>query len=106
MEQVYYDDGTKTTLNEVMPMVMQRKLMPYMFVDADGNYKMLVVQALKKEPLTAQINYEGMPVHLKGLGYSFGNPESEDRYPPYPNWSNHEFVNRRFQGHFYQCGRN
>ncbi|MEM8928450.1 MAG: hypothetical protein AAGC45_09615 [Bacteroidota bacterium] len=78
MEQVYYNDGTKTTLGEVMPLIMQRKATPYMYVDADRNYKILVVKKVEEvesEPI--QINYKNIPKNLKGLGYSFGNPESD-----------------------------
>lgn len=77
MEQVYYDDGTKTTLSEVMPLIMQRKATPYMYVDADWNYKILVVEKAEEESKPIQINYENIPDDLKGLGYSFGNPESD-----------------------------
>lgn len=77
MEQVYYADGTKTILSEVMPMVMQRKAIPYMYVDADRNYKILVVEKVVEESEPIQIDYENIPEDLKGLGYSFGNPESD-----------------------------
>ena len=77
MEQVYYADGTKTSLNEVMPLVMQRKLMPYMYVDSEGNYKVLVVERLAESGVPIAINYKNIPDDLKKLGYSFGNPESD-----------------------------
>ncbi|MEM1340618.1 MAG: hypothetical protein AAGF96_22875 [Bacteroidota bacterium] len=77
MEHVYYDDGTKTTLNEVMPLIMQQKLMPYMYVDSEGNYKVLVVERLEEASDPIGINYKNIPDPLKRLGYSFGNPESD-----------------------------
>ena len=77
MEQVFYADGTKTTLSEVMPLIMQRKATPYMFVDSDRNYKILVVEKVKEDMEPASITYENIPENLKGLGYSFGNPGSD-----------------------------
>ncbi|MEM9078839.1 MAG: hypothetical protein AAGC43_17495 [Bacteroidota bacterium] len=77
MEQVFYADGTKARLTEVMPLIMQRKATPYMYVDSDRNYKILVVKKVEEQSEPIQINYENIPEDLKELGYSFGNPESD-----------------------------
>ena len=82
LELVYYEDGTQTTLDEVIPMIMEQKLTPQMFVDKDGEYKALVVVKSKQvieggTPVEIKINYKNIPERLSHLGYSFGNPESD-----------------------------
>lgn len=74
---VYYENGTPTTLKEVIPLVMQKKLTPQMFVDKDGNHKILVVVKAEVKTENISIAYEGMPEKLKKLGYSFGNSKSD-----------------------------
>ncbi|QTD37541.1 hypothetical protein JL193_15910 [Polaribacter batillariae] len=76
LDLVYYEDGTKTTLKEVMPLVIQQKLQPHMFVDKDGNYIALVVAKSKTKAEDIRIRYKNMPESLQKLGYSFGNPNS------------------------------
>ncbi|MEO1054428.1 MAG: hypothetical protein AAFX87_27570 [Bacteroidota bacterium] len=77
LDPVYFEDGTKTTLQEVMPLIMQQKLKPLMFVDAAGNYRALVVVKPSKKRGEVAINYENIPESMRGLGYSFGNPKSD-----------------------------
>ncbi|WP_299884101.1 hypothetical protein [uncultured Lacinutrix sp.] len=48
MTEVYYANGKKTTLKDVMPKIMNYELDPQMFVDKQGNYKVLVVVKSKK----------------------------------------------------------
>ncbi len=74
---VYYEDGTKTSLHKVMPLIMQQKLEPKMFVDAQGNYQVLVVVRTHTKSEEPSISYESIPESLKGLGYSFGNSNSD-----------------------------
>lgn len=74
---VFYEDGTPTTFKEVIPLVMQKKLTPQMFVDKDGNHKILVVVKAEVKTENISIAYEGMPEKLKKLGYSFGNSKSD-----------------------------
>lgn len=74
--KVYFEDGTKTSLQAVMPRIMKRELKPCMFVDAEGNYKVLVVVEMKNKSNAVSINYKNIPDNLKKLGYSFGNPNS------------------------------
>ncbi|WP_289039621.1 hypothetical protein [uncultured Zobellia sp.] len=74
---VYYENGTPTTFKEVIPLVMQKKLTPQMFVDKDGNHKILVVVEAEVETENISIAYEGIPEKLKKLGYSFGNSKSD-----------------------------
>jgi hypothetical protein len=47
MTEVYYSNGKKTTLKEVMPKIMNYELNPQMFVDEKGIYKVLVVVKTK-----------------------------------------------------------
>lgn len=77
LDPVYFEDGTKTTLQEVMPLIMQQKLKPLMFVDAKDNYRALVVVKLQAKAGEATIGYKTIPESLQGLGYSFGNPNSD-----------------------------
>ncbi|MEL6558547.1 MAG: hypothetical protein AAFQ94_10205 [Bacteroidota bacterium] len=78
VDLVYYEDGTRTTFKEVFPLVMQRKLMPHMFVDKDGNYRALVVAKIDVGTTRqVTINYPDIPESLKNYGYSFGNPASD-----------------------------
>ena len=75
-EPVYYEDGEKAVFKEVLPLIMEQKLIPLMFVDKDGNYKALVVKNLTKNE-DIKIEYENIPEHLTKSGYSFGNPDSD-----------------------------
>ncbi|WP_442267508.1 TlpA family protein disulfide reductase [Tenacibaculum sp. ZS6-P6] len=43
LELVFYEDGTKTTLDEVIPLIMSGAVYPRMFVDKKGKYKALVI---------------------------------------------------------------
>ena len=61
LDLVYYEDGTKTTLKEVMPLIMQQKLMPKMFVDKNGNYKLLIAAGEKPQKQA----YSFVPKNLK-----------------------------------------
>jgi hypothetical protein len=77
LDLVYYEDGTKTTFEEVMPKIMNGELIPRMFVDEEDNYKVLVVKKTATEsPAETRINYNKIPEDLVNMGYSFGNPES------------------------------
>jgi hypothetical protein len=76
-DMVYYEDGTKTTFEEVMSKMMTEDLIPQVFVDEDGDYKILVVKKTTTEnTIETKINYNGIPDDLVNMGYSFGNPES------------------------------
>ena len=77
VELVYYEDGTKTTFQKVLPLIMEQKLQPYMFVDKEGNYIALVAAKLQTKPEDIRIEYKNMPDSLQRLGYSFGNPNSD-----------------------------
>lgn len=75
-EPVYYEDGTQVAFKEVLPLIMDQKLIPRMFVDENGEYKALVVKStLKNEYM--RIEYENIPESLSKSGYSFGNPDSD-----------------------------
>ncbi|MDT0554623.1 hypothetical protein [Patiriisocius hiemis] len=75
-EPVYYEDGTPVAFKEVLPLIIERKLIPRMFVDENGEYKALVVKStLKNEDI--RIVYENIPESLSKSGYSFGNPDSD-----------------------------
>lgn len=75
-EPVYYEDGTQVSFKEVLPLIMNQKLIPRMFVDENGEYKALVVKStLKNEDI--RIENENIPESLAKLGYSFGNPDSD-----------------------------
>ncbi|SEE30249.1 Peroxiredoxin [Tenacibaculum sp. MAR_2010_89] len=43
LDLVFYEDGTKTTLKEIMPLIMNGIVLPKMFVDNNNNYKALVI---------------------------------------------------------------
>jgi hypothetical protein len=43
---VYYEDGTKTTLKEVVSKIINKELSPHMFVDEEGVCKILVVRRM------------------------------------------------------------
>ncbi len=75
-EPVYYEDGTKAVFKEVLPLIMEQKLIPLMFVDKDGNYKVLVVKNLTNNE-DIRIEYKNIPESLTKSGYSFGNPDSD-----------------------------
>ncbi|WP_460219420.1 hypothetical protein [Psychroserpens sp. MEBiC05023] len=75
-EPVYYENGTKAVFKEVLPLIKEQKLRPLMFVDKDGNYKVLVVKNLTKNE-DIRLEYENIPESLAKFGYSFGNPNSE-----------------------------
>ncbi|TVZ15494.1 hypothetical protein [Maribacter sp. MAR_2009_72] len=75
-EPVYYEDGTQVAFKEVLPLIMDQKLIPRMFVNENGEYKALVVKStLKNEDI--RIVYENIPESLAKSGYSFGNPDSD-----------------------------
>ncbi|MBC3847329.1 hypothetical protein H8K90_13105 [Winogradskyella echinorum] len=75
-EPVYYEDGTKASFKDVLPLIMNRKLIPQMFVDENGEYKALVVKStLKNEDI--RIVFADIPKSLEKHGYSFGNPDSD-----------------------------
>jgi hypothetical protein len=75
LDDVFYSDGTRTTLNEVLPLIMSGKLKPMMFVDEQGNYKALVVEEINNEDLG--IDFQEIPENLKALGHSVGNKQSD-----------------------------
>lgn len=83
VEKVYYEDGTVTTLKDIMPGLISRKLQPKMYIDKDGNYKTLVVvgeKPIKNEankPKELKIEYKNIPENLKNKGISYGNPNSD-----------------------------
>ncbi len=83
LDLVFYEDGTKTTLDEVMSKLMSQELSPKMYVNDKGEYKALVLIGdkigvkLTKKNLNPKIIYNGMPNKLSKLGYSFGNSESD-----------------------------
>ena len=77
-EPVYYEDGTKVSFQNVLPLIMEQKLKPLMFVDKNGNYKALVVKSLTKNE-DIRIVYNNIPKSLEKLGHSFGNPDSDTR---------------------------
>lgn len=75
-EPVYYEDGTPVAFKEVLPLIMDQKLIPRMFVDENGEYKALVVKStLKNEDI--KIVFADIPKSLEKHGYSFGNPDSD-----------------------------
>ncbi len=75
-EPVYYEDGTTVAFKVVLPLIMEQKLIPHMFVDDNGEYKALVVKSLLKNE-DIKIEYEDIPESLINSGYSFGNPDSD-----------------------------
>lgn len=75
-DPVYYEDGTKVSFKDVLPLIMQQKLVPQMFVDDNGEYKALVVKSLLKNE-DIKIAYENIPESLIHSGYSIGNPNSD-----------------------------
>lgn len=75
-EPVYYEDGTKGVFKEVLPLIMEQKLIPQVFVDENGEYKALVVKSLLKNE-DIRIEYKNLPESLTKSGYSFGNPDSD-----------------------------
>jgi len=75
-EPVYYEDGTTVSFKEVLPLIMEQKLRPQMFVDKNGDYKALVVKSLTKNE-DIKIVYDNIPKSLEKLGHSFGNPDSD-----------------------------
>jgi hypothetical protein len=76
-EPVYYEDGTKVSFKEVLPLIMEQKLIPQMFVDENGEYKALVVKSLLKNE-DIRIVYDNIPESLEKQGYSYGNPDSDN----------------------------
>lgn len=75
-EPVYYEDGTPAAFKDVLPLIIEQKLIPSMFVDDNGEYKALVVKSiLKNEDI--RIVYENIPESLINSGYSYGNPNSD-----------------------------
>jgi hypothetical protein len=75
-EPVYYEDGTKAVFKEVLPLIIEQKLRPLMFIDKAGNYEVLVVKNLTKNE-DIRIEYKNLPESLTKSGYSFGNPDSD-----------------------------
>ncbi|MCW5518788.1 hypothetical protein J1N09_02995 [Aureitalea sp. L0-47] len=75
-EPVYYEDGTIASFKDVLPLIMEQKLVPQMFVAENGEYKALVVKSLLKNE-DIRIIYDNIPESLKKQGYSFGNPNSD-----------------------------
>ena len=76
-EPVYYEDGTQVAFKDVLPLIMEQKLIPRMFVDENGEYKALVVKSLLKNE-DIRISYANLPESLEKQGYSFGNPNSDE----------------------------
>jgi len=80
MELVYFQDGTKTTFDEVLPYLSKGQLLPHMFVDSNGIYNTLVVYEPKPisfEALQPNTSYSFIPENLRAL------PEEElFRKPP------------------------
>ena len=75
-QPVYYEDGTPVDFKEVLPLIMDQKLIPRMFVDENGEYNALVVKStLKNEDI--KIVFADIPESLEKHGYSFGNPDSD-----------------------------
>lgn len=79
LDLVYYEDGTKTTLQEVLPKIGQGKLTPQMFVDSKGDYTALVVVEAKEvtfEDLAENTEYDFVPEGLRLLpeGQLFQKP--------------------------------
>lgn len=75
-ESVYFEDGTPVAFKEVLPLIMEQKLIPRMFVDENGEYKALVVKSLLKNE-DIRIVYDNIPKSLERLGHSFGNSDSD-----------------------------
>jgi len=73
---VYYEDGTAVAFKDVLPLIMEQKLVPRMFVDENGEYKALVVKSLIKNEDIKIVN-ENIAESLINSGYSFGNPNSD-----------------------------
>jgi hypothetical protein len=74
---VYYEDGSKTTIREVISKIMDKKLKPLMFVDEEGVCKVMVVKKMGEESLIrTEIIYDKIPENFKNMGHSFGNPKS------------------------------
>ena len=71
IDLVYKEDGTKITYTDAIKLVASQKAIPTLFVDKTGSNKALVISE------NIQIDYPGMPDHLKSLGYSYGNPDSD-----------------------------
>jgi hypothetical protein len=75
-QPVYYEDGTPVDFKKVLPLIMDQKLIPRMFVDENGEYNALVVKStLKNEDI--KIVFADIPESLEKHGYSFGNPDSD-----------------------------
>ena len=70
MENVYFQDGTKTTWDEIFPYLSKGQLMPDMFVDNQGNYNTLVVyEPMSKtfEEMEPNTQYSFLPDNLRLL---------------------------------------
>ena len=70
MELVYFQDGTKTTFDEVLPYLSKGQLLPHMFVNGDGHYNTLVVYEPKPmsfDSLELNKNYSFLPENLRVL---------------------------------------
>ncbi|CAM1347129.1 hypothetical protein [Tenacibaculum insulae] len=103
LDLVYYEDGTKTTLEKAMPLIMQQKVTPKMFVDKNGNYKLLVLVKIK--PVKVVINYKNIPKRLANLGYSFGNPESNTVIINTQGGPIADIETKSFEGFFVEIGK-
>ena len=71
IDLVYKEDGTKIAFAEAIKLVANQKAIPTLFVDKSGAYKALVINK------NIQIEYPGIPDHLKSLGYAYGNSDSD-----------------------------
>ncbi|MDH3323035.1 MAG: hypothetical protein OEM04_08605 [Flavobacteriaceae bacterium] len=71
IDLVYLEDGTKIAFAEAIKLVASQRAIPTLFVDKSGAYKALVISK------NIQIEYPGIPDHLKNLGYGYGNSDSD-----------------------------
>ncbi|NKI31037.1 hypothetical protein [Croceivirga thetidis] len=70
LENVFYEDGTKTTLSEVLPLIQKGELSPKMYVDGNGTYHTMVVfkpKPISFEELEANTQYSFIPISLRLL---------------------------------------
>ena len=79
MDNVFYDDGTPASFQDVMPQLKQGKLMPHMFVDGNGEFHTLVVYEpvnLTFESMEPNTQYGFLPDNLRLLPEAqlFKNP--------------------------------
>jgi hypothetical protein len=67
MDLVYYEDGTQVNFKEVLPLIMSGKLAPKMYVDSEGEYKVLVV-VKKDEQISQEVIELPYEVKIADLG--------------------------------------